>query len=42
MGGVGAQIEHGKSYLGIIDREIDKIAQTVGICPAPRFKAYVL
>jgi hypothetical protein len=27
-------VEHGKIYLGFIDREIDKIAQRDDICPA--------
>lgn len=29
-----AQVEHGKLYLGVIDRKVDKIAQRVDICLA--------
>jgi hypothetical protein len=29
-----AQAEYSKCYPSIIDREVDKIAQRVGICPA--------
>jgi hypothetical protein len=29
-----AQEEHSKLYLGVIDKEVDKIAQRVDICPA--------
>lgn len=32
--GVGAaQVEHSKQYLGVIVREVDKIAQRVALCP---------
>lgn len=27
-----AQMEHGKSYCGVIGREVDKIAQRIDIC----------
>jgi hypothetical protein len=26
--------QHGQSYLGVTDREVDKIAQRVNMCPA--------
>ena len=29
-----AQAERGKQYLGVIDREAEKIAQRVDVCPA--------
>jgi len=29
-----AQAEHGKQYLGVMDREAEKIAQRVDVCPA--------
>jgi len=28
-----AQAEHGKQYLRVIDREAEKIAQRVAVCP---------
>jgi len=28
------QAEHGKQYLGVMDREAEKIAQRVDVCPA--------
>ena len=34
MGVRAAQAEHGKSYLRVIDREVDRIAWRADICPA--------
>ena len=41
MGVRVAQVQHGKSYLGVIDSEVDRIAWSVDTCPAlVLFKAY--
>lgn len=34
MGVRVAQVQHGKSYLGVIDSEVDRIAWSVDIYPA--------
>lgn len=35
-------MEHGEWYPGVIDREIEKIAQRVNICPALRLLRFII
>jgi len=37
-----SQVEYGKSYLGVIGRKVDIIAQRVDICPAVVFQRLII